>query len=178
MPTTSRIGHTLGGAHADGKHRRSGARGGGLRALSRVSSIRQHDDSGDAPAAEALARGGDCSSQIGPPPVGDQAFDRRLGQRFADPEHLRLADLFERRKDLRFDEGLRQGDARFPIGICDAHAARCIDEHRNDDVTGVGGRQQDDRTAREQEDGDEREYAQGREHPALHGRQRYEGATV
>ena len=181
MPSTSRSRGPSAEPMPIGKHRR---RRRAARQLATPAPVSPPSDSTTMPATRwpriPLAHRGDRAGQIGPPRIGDQALDRRLGQRIADPEQLRPADLRERRAGDRPAAGVCGArDPRFAVGIGDAHAARHVDEHRDDDVTGVGRRQQDDRAARRTEHTAPSDSTRsGDQHAALHRRQRHERAPV
>src|SRR5437867_12781991 len=84
------IANALGRAEADGKNRRSGKGTGGGRLLTRIPTVRQDDDSGDALPARAFTNGGQRAREIGLARIGCEMVDVCWREPFADAVDLRL----------------------------------------------------------------------------------------
>jgi hypothetical protein len=155
------IGGRLPGSDANGVHRH-GARIDGARRLfgSRVSAVRNNDDARHALLPISLAKRAKCTREIAAARVSRRRRVRlQRSERVAKRPELRAKPPGERRLDVAFQKIARHVDASRPR-VGELHAARHIDEHRDDGIACRSGRHHTDWTQQTREQKEQRKCAQ------------------
>ena len=109
-----------------------------------VATVRQDDDPRNPLAAIPLAHGGQGARQIRPACVSGEPIDLNRRQAVADAVQLRDEARRQRRQQVRFEQRDRPRQPRLAVRVGEPHAARHVDQHRHDRVTGSRRRQHRD----------------------------------